>query len=1167
MSLHKLTVGNGYTYLTRQVAAADATHRGHISLGDFYSTKGESPGLWTGSGLSGLDGVDAGDQVSAEQMKALFGQGRQPNADTIGAAMIAAGHSRAEALRASKLGLAFYRYQTTPPLRVAVSQRFVEHNKKLGLHWNARISADERTRIRTEVGAEMFADAHARPPTGPRELSGFIAEHSRKAVTAVAGYDLTFSPVKSVSALWAVAPPEVAAQIQEAQRCAVANTLGWLEREASFTSERGAGVRQIDVTGLLAAAFTHRDARSGDPDLHTHVAVSNKVQTLDGHWRALFGRVVFKAATAASERYDTRIEAELVARLGVRFAARGRIDPLKHPIREVVGVDPGLNAFWSSRWADIVVRRAVLAGEFQVNHGRTPNDIELRRLAEQANLETRPVKHSPRSYADQRTTWWAQAETVLGGGGAVEAMVVAATGGRQPDQVLAGQPATEQWVSQTAAAVVAWISRSHPSWQMWHVRAEAERAARTAGVALADLDNAVDAVVTRALSPAHAIALAGSMPVPDPAGPRRRDGSSVYSVPGAARFISQPVIEAQEHLAAAPQRGDDPAPVVEMALVESAAGEVTLNPAQAPGAAEMTTSGARLQPALALAGINNTPSQAGSSDVETDDEALFHAAYQREYSPAPDLDAFDTERQLVEANKWDHAAVPRARLLELNELAADFFSAGYTDSWGPAYVSSRLGTDLADHPSFRPGYAPAGWTHLSDHLRDLGSSDQEILAAGLARVGRNGHVIDQFRGRLVVPIRNGQQITGFIGRRDPALAAHAMAGPKYLNTARTDLFDKGAQLFGLSEGRAALEAGATPVLVEGFFDAIAVTLATGGRYVGVASLGTTITATQANLLRPHIGAQRPGVSVATDADLAGEIAAQRAFWMLTARGDTPRHVLLPDGQDPASVLQQSGPGVLRACLDQAQPLARQLLDERLNHLGDNAQVVPECAAIIAAQPPHTWAEQIDYAAARTSSGRGFLQQAVAGAARRWTLGPLGAAQTQIGDLWAVRARLQHGAQLGVSTDGTDLNLAAGRPAGAGRQNGQHRGTNSYGATASSTTTPQLPQVDPWLQLANSINPALTAGDDWPMLWRAIQDADTAGYDVAGELARAATGGKLSPQRPATDLAYRLRAATQIVVSDLEPVCGPDPKLAADKSVARPHPFDRPSLRPPGRPVR
>ena len=76
MSLHKLTAGDGYTYLTRQVAAADATDKGHTSLGDYYAQKGESPGVWVGSGLSGLDGVDAGEQVSAEQMKALFGEGR-----------------------------------------------------------------------------------------------------------------------------------------------------------------------------------------------------------------------------------------------------------------------------------------------------------------------------------------------------------------------------------------------------------------------------------------------------------------------------------------------------------------------------------------------------------------------------------------------------------------------------------------------------------------------------------------------------------------------------------------------------------------------------------------------------------------------------------------------------------------------------------------------------------------------------------------------------------------------------------------------------------------------------------------------------------------------------------------------------------------------------------
>jgi hypothetical protein len=91
----------------------------------------------------------------------------------------------------------------------------------------------------------------------------------------------------------------------------------------------------------------------------------------------------------------------------------------------------------------------------------------------------------------------------------------------------------------------------------------------------------------------------------------------------------------------------------------------------------------------------------------------------------------------------------------------------------------------------------------------------------------------------------------------------------------------------------------------------------------------------------------------------------------------------------------------------------------------------------------------------------------------------------------------------------------------------------------------------------SINPALTAGDDWPMLWRAIQEAELGGHDVAGELARLATAGKLSTRRPATELAYRLRAATAAILADTEPTCNPARKPAAVKSAGRPHPALRP----------
>ena len=167
---------------------------------------------------------------------------------------------------------------------------------------------------------------HGRPPADAREVAGTIAKHSRPAAQTVAGFDLTFSPVKSVSALWAVADPQVAAQIEWAHQAAVRDALQFLEEQALFTREGPQGIRQVNVRGLVAAAFTHRDSRAGDPDLHTHVAVANKVQTLGGRWLSIDGRVLFKATVAASETYNTALEHHLRDRLGVRFADRPDMD-------------------------------------------------------------------------------------------------------------------------------------------------------------------------------------------------------------------------------------------------------------------------------------------------------------------------------------------------------------------------------------------------------------------------------------------------------------------------------------------------------------------------------------------------------------------------------------------------------------------------------------------------------------------------------------------------------------------------------------------------------------------------------------------------------------------------------------------------------------------------
>jgi hypothetical protein len=301
MSIHKLTAGSGYDYLTRQVAALDATEKGHVGLASYYTERGESPGAWVGSGMAGIDGLSVGDAVTAEEMRALFGAGLHPLAaqrlEQIGTADLTAANVRA----ATRLGAPFKVYTgEVSAFRVEVAKRIAAQRaaRQLG---NDPVAAAVRARVRTEVAREFFREQHGRDPIDAREIAATIAKQSRPHTQTVAGYDLTFSPVKSVSTLWAVADPHVAAQIEEAHQAAVQDALNFIERHALFTRQGRNGVRQVNVTGLVAAAFTHRDSRAGDPDLHTHVAVANKVQTHDGRWLSIDGRVLFKATVAVGD--------------------------------------------------------------------------------------------------------------------------------------------------------------------------------------------------------------------------------------------------------------------------------------------------------------------------------------------------------------------------------------------------------------------------------------------------------------------------------------------------------------------------------------------------------------------------------------------------------------------------------------------------------------------------------------------------------------------------------------------------------------------------------------------------------------------------------------------------------------------------------------------------
>jgi conjugative relaxase-like TrwC/TraI family protein len=599
MSIHKLTAGSGYDYLTRQVAAFDATAKGHVALASYYAERGESPGAWIGSGMAGIDGLQADDPVTAEQMWALFGVGMHPLA-TQRLQQLADEQLSDENIRAAtRLGAPFKLRDVEPNrFQVEVARRFADQAR------STKALASQRD-IRAEAARQFFQAEHGRVPTDERELSAAIAKLSRPPAQPVAGYDLTFSPVKSVSALWAVADPQIAAVIERAHQAAVGDALSFIENHVLYAREGPQGVRQVNVRGLVAAAFTHRDSRSGDPDLHTHVAVANKVQTLQGRWLSIDGRVLFKAVVAASETYNTALEHHLRDLLGVRFAERSDLDTRKPAVREIVGVDPELLVRWSTRRRDIKARSAELSVQFQRDHGRPPTPVEALRLAQQATLETRQAKHEPRSLTEQRATWHAQAAETLGGPEAVRAMI---------SQVLHPTPVPSSpldgtWVSRTAGLVLAAIEARRSTWQSWHVRAEALRHIRAAEVPSKLVDRLVDDVVAEVLSIRSVSLARPDEGITEPAALRRSDGSSVYTVANSDLFTSARILAAEQRLVAHAGHTDGrtvDGATVELALLEQAANGITLDAGQAALVRSMSMSGARLQLAIAPAGTGKT---------------------------------------------------------------------------------------------------------------------------------------------------------------------------------------------------------------------------------------------------------------------------------------------------------------------------------------------------------------------------------------------------------------------------------------------------------------------------------------------------------------------------------------------------------------------------------
>lgn len=614
MGIHKITAGSGYTYLTSQTAAHDTTKQTGQDLADYYSEKGEKPGSWMGRGLAGLAdagaefGVEAGESVAEEQMIALFGEGRHPNADRIEATLIREGDTPKKALNASKVGGKFTDHQDeSSPFQVETAKAYQAWLKDNGRSYKDPVPPQVRAAIRTAVGRSTFEDEHGRAPD-ERELNTHIARSTRPNRQTVAGYDLTFSPVKSASVLWALGDRDVADAVADAHDAAVASTLEWLEDEVAYTRRGAQGVRHVKVNGLIAAAFVHRDSRAGEPDLHTHVAISNKVQDADdGKWCALDGQVMYKATVAASERYNTALERELNRRLGVEFTerttARGR-----RPVREIAGIPPEWIEHFSTRRAQIEARTGALQAQFRADHGRPPTPKESLDLYQQATLETRAAKKEPRSEAEQRAAWNAAVYALEGGDidrveGTLSTLLQR---GSKRTNTLSGEQ-----ISDLAGQVLATVTASRARFQVDHVMAETLRRVRAF-----NLDpNVEDDTVTRVVAAAQArdtvVRLDAKDTVMEPVSLRRKDDESIYERPRSRVFTTTQTLAAEQrvidasHLKTSHVVADED---VAAALLASVANGRSLNPAQTQLVTEVATSGAFTQLALAPAGSGKTTS-------------------------------------------------------------------------------------------------------------------------------------------------------------------------------------------------------------------------------------------------------------------------------------------------------------------------------------------------------------------------------------------------------------------------------------------------------------------------------------------------------------------------------------------------------------------------------
>lgn len=565
ISIRRMSLGSGYRYLMESVAVGDGARVGADGLMRYYSESGTPPGIFLGAGLAGLDdgrGVAHGAAVSEEHLFQMLGMCADPlTGKSLGRAPNRGVQSLARRIRERVAAI---------PAEVTGADRsaLIE-----------QIEADEQTR-----------SGRLRPP--------------------VAGFDLTFSISKSVSTAWGLADPATKAVIYDCHRQAVDIVLAYAEAEIFHSRSGTDGVVQEDIAGVVAAAFTHWDSRAGDPQLHDHVVVLNRAQSVsDGKWRTLDSRGLFKAVVELSELHEGVISDLLTARLGWGWDGRTR----RHSPRlrwEVDGVPDELLAEFSRRSSAIEDRKNALVVGFVAARGRQPTTTEVIEMRRRATLETRPAK-THRSLEELTADWRERAVPWVD---TDNGSWVTSLADRNDLPLLNCDDLADEILADAATVALEKVAETRATFSRANVSAEVHRQLRgvrfaTPAERIAAAGRTVDLALRSALQ-------LTPPPLHHTPGPfLRPDGTSRFRAKGHERYCTLAIVEAETRLLDAGRRHDGPrvgSGTVASALAEPLPGRAErLSLDQAVAVERVATSGRSLDLLVGPAGTGKSMTMAG----------------------------------------------------------------------------------------------------------------------------------------------------------------------------------------------------------------------------------------------------------------------------------------------------------------------------------------------------------------------------------------------------------------------------------------------------------------------------------------------------------------------------------------------------------------------------